>query len=219
MYGACMVLCTVHVWCISDLWEQFLSVVWCMYGAFMTKIIQRRTTIHPFLTDCLSNRKAVWMNHMVLKATLFCVWKGVFYCKTMAFILFYNWFYSIPVALMLYRTVCCCWYCTVHDRCVCCNHQSSSPSSIIMFLRTHLLSWSLFAAVAVAIIVPYRGINLIWFDSIWFNSIWFNSIQFNSIQFNSIQFNSIRFNSIRFDSIQLDSIWFILVSRILCLLL
>ena len=32
--------------------------------------------------------------------------------------------------------------------------SSSSPLSIVMFLRTRLLSWSLSAAVAVAIIVP-----------------------------------------------------------------
>ena len=93
-----------YLWMFSACMVHILYFIRCLYGAFMTKIIQRRTTIYPFLTDCSSNWKAVWMNHMVLKATLFCVWIGVFYRKTMAFILFYNWFYSIPVALLLYRT-------------------------------------------------------------------------------------------------------------------
>ena len=97
--------CTVHAWCIKNKIQQtrnlknkFLAFVWCMYGAFMpTKIIQRRTIAHPYISiNCSSNNKVVWMNRMVLKATLFCVWKGVFilYNNDLRFILYLVLFYS-----------------------------------------------------------------------------------------------------------------------------
>ena len=74
------------------------------------------------------------MDNAVLKATQLCVWKGVFYRITMAFVLFYIWFYSIAVALFLLLLLllllssllrcCCCLYCyTVrfcHGCCWCC---------------------------------------------------------------------------------------------------
>ena len=51
--------------------------------------------------DLLSNKKAALVDNMLLKVTLLCVWKGEFYRITMAFILFYNWFYSIAIILLL----------------------------------------------------------------------------------------------------------------------
>ena len=43
MRGVCMVLCMIHVGCkIYALYSASLVLVWCMYGAFMTKIILKK---------------------------------------------------------------------------------------------------------------------------------------------------------------------------------
>ena len=78
----------VYVWCFVQCvygvyltFENNLSVIWCMYGAFMTKIIyiQRRITIHPFQNNLWlgfsSNKKATLMDKTVLKDTLLCVFE------------------------------------------------------------------------------------------------------------------------------------------------
>ena len=43
MRGVCMVLYMIHVGCkIYALYSASLVLVWCMYGAFMTKIILKK---------------------------------------------------------------------------------------------------------------------------------------------------------------------------------
>ena len=39
MYGACMVHCMVHVWCMYGAYRTFENNFSAMYGAFMTKVI------------------------------------------------------------------------------------------------------------------------------------------------------------------------------------
>ena len=76
MYGACTVLCTVHVRCMYG--ENNL-IVRCMCGActvhydknYSKEEQQTRQTYLNQMEVVSSNRKAVWVNTMVLKATLF----------------------------------------------------------------------------------------------------------------------------------------------------
>ena len=136
------------------------------------------------------------MDNTVLKATLLCVWKGVFYSTTMAFVLFYIRFYSIPAALLLSYVqdccVCCCCCCccyTVGDYrglqwlllllhrtlywslTYCCFVASSSSSFCCCCCSYKCCCLDAFVTTAAAaiIIVPFRGIDSIWFDSFSFH--------------------------------------------------
>ena len=135
------------------------------------------------------------MDNTVLKATLLCVWKGVFYSTTMAFVLFYIRFYSIAVALFLLllailRCCCCCCCCyTVQYCCVCCcccctvvrDHRCYFPRTYCWFVVSSSLSSLVATATATTaaelylmlplllplpLLLLYRATVLIWFDSI-----------------------------------------------------
>ena len=151
----------VYVWCFVQCvygvyltFENNLSVIWCMYGAFMTKIIyiQRRITIHPFQNNrwlglSSNNNKAALVDKTVLTAMLFFVWKGAFYRITMEFVLFYLvLFYSCCFVVVLYRIAdfvvvaaivryCCgCCRCVLYDVVV----VVIFPVHIIALLHHHL---------------------------------------------------------------------------------
>ena len=106
MYGACMVLCTVHVWCIYNLWETSRTNSWLLYGACMVHVrcihdqdyIKRRTTIHPFPTDCSSNR----LNPLcIIKFVLYC---SVFInrCLTIFMFVLFRFFVFIVCILCIF---------------------------------------------------------------------------------------------------------------------
>ena len=130
LYGAIWCMYMVHVY---GAWISFEKKFSALYAACMVHSWPRlyskknnRFILFKPINGCdpASNEKAALVdNIMVLKATLLlCVWKGEFYCITMAFILFYNWFYSIAIILLLLLLMpmllllslllllqCCCW--------------------------------------------------------------------------------------------------------------
>ena len=131
LYSACV----VQVWCmygenttiVRCLLGACLVLVWCVHDQEYSKEEQEtRTPSETRKAVISSNKKAAWVNTMVLKATLFWIKKKQEKYHNNG-ILFYDWFYSITAAIVVVVVwvsllllllsspceflCCCCCYC------------------------------------------------------------------------------------------------------------
>ena len=115
MYGACM----VHVWCMYGAYPRFENNFSAMYGACMVhswpRLVQRRTTIHPFQPD-----QRLWSNPIRKQHSWI-----IRYYKLRYYVFEKEYFigqqgrsFQFIIGSILLLLLCCC---TVRDCRVCCG--------------------------------------------------------------------------------------------------